>query len=144
MSTFITRFALLAVITGLIVLAATGSLFSASPIVIALQLGAIALAVWARRSFPDGAFRVGATPATDTVIQRGPYRFIRHPMYAAALLIVWTAVLSHRSLTSLAVGIVVTGVAAVRIVLEERLLRDRYAEYAAYARATKAVVPFLL
>jgi protein-S-isoprenylcysteine O-methyltransferase Ste14 len=143
-STFITRFALLAVIAGLIVLAATGSLFSASRTVVALQLGAVALAVWARRSFPGGAFRVGATPAADTVIQRGPYRFIRHPMYAAALLIVWTAVVSHRSPANLAVGIVVRGVAAARIVLEERLLRARYVEYAAYVRATKAVVPFLL
>ena len=144
MTAFIARFALLAVIAGLIVLAATGNLFSSSPIVIACQLTAVALSVWARRSFPGGVFRVAATPAADTVIQRGPYRCIRHPMYAAALLFIWAAVLSHRSLVTVAVGVVVTGVAAARIVLEERLLRARYVEYADYARETKAVVPYLL
>ena len=144
MSTFITRFALLAVVVGLLVLAATGNLFSSSPVVIALQLAAVALAVWARRSFPAGAFRVAATPAAESVIRRGPYRAIRHPMYSAMLLFIWAAVLSHLSVLTLVVGIVATCVAAARIALEERLLRDRYAGYAAYVRATKAVVPFLL
>jgi protein-S-isoprenylcysteine O-methyltransferase Ste14 len=143
-SAFITRFALPVVITALIGLAATGNLFSPSPVVIAIQLLAIALAVWARRSFPAGAFRVAATPAASTVIQRGPYRFIRHPMYSAALLFIWAGVFSHVSLLTLAVGGVVTAVAAARIILEERLLRARYAEYAAYVRTTKAVVPYLL
>jgi len=143
-SAFITRYALLIVIAALAVLAATGNLFSASPVVIAIQLLAIALSIWARRSFPAGAFRAAATPAADTVIRRGPYRFIRHPMYSAALLFIWAAVLSHCSVGTLAVGAVVTAVAAARIVLEERLLRARYPQYADYVRETKAVVPYLL
>lgn len=140
MPTFSFRFALLAVVAGLLVLAVTGNLFSSSPVVIALQLAAVAPAVWSRRSFPAGAFRVAATPAGESVIRHGPHRAIRHPMYSAMLLFIWAAVLSHRSVLTLAVGIVVTGVAAARIALEARLLRDRDADYAAYVRA----VPFLL
>lgn len=144
MSSLITRFALGAVIAALAILGVTNSLLSSSPLVIGAQVFAVCLAVWARRSFPTKAFRVTATPAADSVIQRGPYRLIRHPMYAAALLFVWAAVLSHLSALTLAVGIILTGVVATRIVLEERLLRERYPEYAAYARSTKAVVPYLL
>ena len=144
MSTLIGRFALGAVIAALVILAVTNNLFSSSPLVIGTQIFAVCLAVWARRSFPAGAFRVTATPAADSVIQRGPYRLIRHPMYAAALLFVWASVLSHISASTVAVGIVLTGIVATRIVLEERLLREQYPEYATYVRSTKAVVPYLL
>jgi protein-S-isoprenylcysteine O-methyltransferase Ste14 len=144
MSTLIARFALGAVIAALMILAVTNNLFSSSPLVIGAQAFAVCLAVWARRSFPTGAFRVTATPAAGSVIQRGPYRLIRHPMYAAALLFVWAAVLSHLSALTLVVGIILTGVVATRIVLEERLLREHYPEYVTYVRSTKAVVPYLL
>jgi len=65
-------------------------------------------------------------------------------MYSAALLFIWAAVLSHLSLWSVVVAVVVPSAVAGRVVFEERLLRERYAEYAVYARATKAVVPYLL
>lgn len=144
MSALITRFALGVLIAALAILAATNNLFSSSVPVIGAQILAVSLAVWARRSFPVRAFRAAATPAADSIIQRGPYRRIRHPMYTAALLFVWASALSHRSTLSLTVEIVLTGIVAARIVLEERLLRGRYPEYAAYAGSTKAVIPYLL
>ena len=144
MSTLIIRFALVAVTAALVILALTNGLFSSSPLVIATQVFAVSLSVWARRSFPTRAFRVSATPAADAVIQRGPYRLIRHPMYAAALLFVWAGILSHLSALTFAVGIILTGVVTMRIVLEERVLRERYPEYSTYVRSTKAVVPYIL
>ena len=80
MSILVTRFALGAVVAALAILAATHNLFSPSPLVIGTQVFAAGLAVWARRSFPAGAFRVTATPAADSVVRGGPYRLIRHPM----------------------------------------------------------------
>ena len=144
MSTLVGRFALAFVIAALVILAATDNLFSTSPLVIAAQLSAVCLGIWARRSFPTGAFRVTAGPAADTVIQRGPYRVIRHPMYAAALLLIWPSILAHPSALTLGIGVVLTLVVGTRIVVEERLLRERYPGYAAYARTTKAIIPYLL
>ena len=135
---------LIVVIMAIAVLAATGNLFAASVPVIALQVSAVGLSVWSRRSFPKGAFRVAAAPGAESTIRRGPYRFIRHPMYAAVLLFIWTAVLSHRSLFTVTVGAIVTLVVATRVVAEERVLRARYPDYADYARSTKAIVPFIL
>jgi len=131
------------VIAGLVVLGVTGNLFSSSPLVIAAQVAAVALNVWARRSFPTGAFRVSAAPGGTATIRRGPYRFIRHPMYAAALLFVWAGVLGHASVLTLAIGAVVTAVALARVVAEERLLRAEYPDYGDYARTTKAFVPYV-
>lgn len=134
---------LLVVVAAIVVLGATGNLFATSPLVIAAQAAAVGLSVWARRSFQKGSFRVTATPASSSVIRGGPYHFVRHPMYAAALLFIWTAVLSHLSLMTLAIGIVVAAVVVNRVVIEERLLRARYPEYDNYARSTKALVPYV-
>jgi hypothetical protein len=81
---------LIFILAAIAVLGVTGNLFSASPFVVAAQVAAIGLNVWARRSFQKGAFRVTAAPAGGSIIRRGPYRFIRHPMYSAALLFVWS------------------------------------------------------
>jgi protein-S-isoprenylcysteine O-methyltransferase Ste14 len=144
MKTLITRFALLFVIAALIILGTTGNLFSTSPFVIGVQLLAIALSVWARISFPAGTFRVAATPAATTVIRRGPYRLIRHPMYTAALLVVWSGILSHLNWWTLVLGVAVTAITAIRIVLEERVLRQRFSDYEAYVKDTAAVIPYVL
>src|SRR5579863_2538361 len=144
MSRVITRYALLFVTSAIVLLAVTGDLFSSSAAVIAAQILSVGIMIWARRSFPTKTFRVDATPSAETVIRRGPYRLIRHPMYAAALLFIWAAILSHLSKWTVGIGAVVTIIAALRVVFEERFLRDRYPEYAAYARVTKAVVPYVI
>ena len=135
---------LIVVIGAILVLAATGNLVAASPYVVAAQAMAVALSVWARRSFPKGSFRVVAVPGASAIIRRGPYRFLRHPMYTAVLLFIWAAVLSHLSPWTLLLGGLVTLVVSLRVIAEERLLRTRYPDYDAYARSTKAVIPFVV
>jgi protein-S-isoprenylcysteine O-methyltransferase Ste14 len=144
LSTVISRHALLFVIGAIVLLAATGGLFSSSVVVIAAQVLAVGIALWARRSFPKKTFRVDATPSAETVICRSPYRLIRHPMYSAALLFIWAGSLAHIPGWTLAIAAFVTIIAALRVVFEERFLRDRYPDYAAYAQATKAIVPYLI
>jgi protein-S-isoprenylcysteine O-methyltransferase Ste14 len=134
---------LLFVVAAIAVLGVTGNLFASSPFVVAAQGAAVGLSVWARRSFQKGAFRVTAAPGSGSIIRRGPYRFIRHPMYSAALLFVWAAVVSHLSVLTLAIGVAVTAVVIARVVAEERLLGAQYPEYQAYVRSTKALVPYV-
>ena len=134
---------LIFILAAIAVLAVTGNLFSSSPFVVAAQIAAIGLNVWARRSFHKGTFRVTAAPVGSSIIRRGPYRFIRHPMYSAALLFVWASVIGHLSNLTLAIGVAVTCVAVGRVIAEERLLRKQYPDYADYARATKSLVPYL-
>jgi protein-S-isoprenylcysteine O-methyltransferase Ste14 len=135
---------LLFVLIAVFTLGATGNLFSSSPFAIAAQLAAVALNVWARISFQKGTFRVTAAPGGTSVITLGPYRFIRHPMYSAALLFIWTGVVSHLSQLTLAIGIAVTALCIVRVIVEERLLRAKYPGYLEYSRSTKALIPYLL
>ena len=137
-------FGLLVAIAAIITLGLTGNLFSASPFVIAAQVLAVGLSVWARRSFPDGTFRVTAAPGGESIITRGPYRMIRHPMYAAVLIFIWAAVLSHRSLLTVLIGIVVTSVIVARVIAEEKLLRAHYPDYREYTKSTRALIPYIV
>ena len=126
------------------VLACTQSLAGEGPVSIGLQTVAIALMLWARVTFGRRSFHFKADPTAGGLVTTGPYRFLRHPIYAAVLLFVWTGVAVHASPQSVARGIVETAMTALRILFEEALVRRTYPEYDDYTRRTKRVLPFLL
>jgi protein-S-isoprenylcysteine O-methyltransferase Ste14 len=71
------------------------------------------------------------------VVTTGPYRYVRHPLYAGALLFLLGTPLLLGSWHGLAAAPLMVAVLAIRIVLEERTLRmelDGYAEYAGNVR----------
>ena len=144
MNKIISNFAVIAPVLALAALLLQRSLFSLSPLVIAAQAVAVGLAIWARRSFARGQFRVSAAPASGGLIKTGAFRVLRHPMYAAALLFVWAAILGHWSVANALIGIALVLVLLIRVPIEERLIQARYPEYGEYARTTKRVIPFLL
>jgi len=128
---------------GLAVLLLRRAVLSPSPFVIACQLLAIALMIWARLTFGRRSFHASATPTEGGLVTYGPYRFIRHPIYASVCLFTWASCLGHLSVLSVAMALIVSVGAGMRIAAEEKLLLDRYVEYANYARKTKRVVPFV-
>jgi protein-S-isoprenylcysteine O-methyltransferase Ste14 len=140
----ISKFALLILIIAILYLLISGSLLSRSPFIIVGQLLAIALGIWARRSFQGEQFSIHAEPAEGPLLLTGPYRFIRHPMYTFALLFVWISILGHLSLITVVIGLIVTSVIIVRVVTEEQFLRARYPDYAEYSRQTRRIIPFII
>jgi len=83
-------------------------------------------------------------PANNQLITDGPYRFIRHPMYLALLLVMTGVVLLYgepwRWLSLGALGTVLHFKAR----LEERFLCARFPEYRDYISHTKSILPFVL
>ena len=140
----ISRFALVLVFLALLYLLVSGSLLSRSVIVLVAQVLAVGLSVWARRSFQPGQFNVNAEPKAGQLLWKGPYRFVRHPMYAAVLLLIWSGVLSHISPLNLLVALTATVVVGMRIAVEEQILHASLPGYGAYATATKRLIPYLL
>ena len=120
------------------------SLFAQGPLLIAAQVAAGALMLWARLTFGGRSFHASASPTAGGLVTTGPYRFVRHPIYAAILLFVWAGVASHPSTVNVLTAIVATAATAVRIRTEEDSLVDVYPEYAEYARRTKRLIPFVL
>ena len=128
----------------LLTLGLKGDLFSSAPGVIACQVIGFGVMLWSRLSFPRGSFSFGSKPVTSTIVKAGPYRLIRHPIYAGAMLILWGSVAGHASIANAGIGIVASLFVLGKIVHEERLLRASLPGYEQYAHSTKAVIPFVL
>lgn len=96
---------------------------------------AITVAQAANRHF-EPSVRIQADRA-HSVMEGGPYAFIRHPGYAGGALIVFGMALALASGWALLPAAFVIGVLVLRTVLEERTLREELAGYAAYSRRVK-------
>jgi len=127
----------------LVTLGVTGNLFSADPIVIAAQVVGLGLIMYARIAFGRQKFHISARPADGPLLKKGPYRVIRHPMYAGAALLLLVTVISHLSVLTAVIGVLVLVLLPWRIQIEERDLRSHYPGYEVYASGTKRLVPFV-
>jgi protein-S-isoprenylcysteine O-methyltransferase Ste14 len=85
------------------------------------------------------------TRADQTVVRRGPYRFVRHPSYSGALLTVLGILLCQTNWLSVACFVLALPGFAYRIRVEERALVSALGEpYRDYMRRTKRLVPFVV
>lgn len=102
------------------------------------------LMAWAlltlRRTYQVG----GSTPRTDdALVISGPYKFVRHPMYAAVLYISMGLACLTQSLAYLAVFCVYSVLLMVLIPMEEARLRQAYGQqYDAYRQQVHALLPW--
>jgi len=136
--------AFLVAVLALAGLAYGGWILGTGPVTIGLQGLAILLMIWARITFGVRSFHAAANPTEGGLVTTGPYHFVRHPIYTAALLFTWTGIAAHLSWKSAVLGLVVTAGLWGRMVFEERLVVQKYPEYVEYARRTKRVLPGVL
>jgi protein-S-isoprenylcysteine O-methyltransferase Ste14 len=82
---------------------------------------------------------------TTTLVTVGAYRWIRHPLYASLLALVWCAYLkSPFAILSLLLALGASGCFVVTALVEERENLARFgASYAVYMNRTRRFVPFL-
>ena len=130
----------------IVVLLASHNLIARVPVGMTLQVAAAALMLWARFTFGMRSFHAAANPTQGGLVTHGPYRYWRHPIYAAVLLFVWAGVFSQGrmpSLQAIALAFAATLMTAVRISAEEQLLKGTFLDYPAYSARTKRIIPFL-
>jgi len=109
-----------------------------------IQAAAVLLMIAARLTFGMRSFHAAANPTAGGLVTRGPYHWLRHPIYAAVLYFIWSTALDHRFIQSVAAALLVTAGACVRMYAEESLLLTTYPEYAAYRARTARVIPYVL
>ena len=78
-----------------------------------------------------------------TLTTSGPYKFIRHPMYTAVLLLLTALLVNDFSVVRMLVFVAVTVVLILKINIEEKILRVKYPEYADYMKTTRKIIPYL-
>ena len=108
-----------------------------------LILAAVALIIWARshiRGLYTGHIEIHAG---HHLVATGPYCLIRHPGYAAFILLALGIVLGYSSLIGLiAVPLLLLPGLVYRMKVEERLLAEQFGdEYLNYIRKSKKLIP---
>jgi protein-S-isoprenylcysteine O-methyltransferase Ste14 len=128
----------------LAILALTGPLLANSPSLLLLELAGIALAGWAILTQGIGNFNVTPDPVAEgKMVTAGPYRVIRHPMYASLLLAVVPVVLENPSFLRWSMLAVLVVDVQLKLTYEEKLLKALHAEYGEYCSRTWRLIPFV-
>ncbi len=90
--------------------------------------------VFRENSFAASTIKV---EAQQQVISTGPYRLVRHPMYAGGALLLLATPLALGSLWGLPVAVAITAAIVVRLLDEERYLSANLSGYDAYRREVR-------
>lgn len=121
----------------------TGPWIARTPALFILELSGAALAAWAVLLM-RAALRATPEPAANgALLTRGPYRWIRHPMYTGLLLATLALMLDRPGGVRLAMWVALCAVILVKLLHEERLLAAHFPGYRAYQSSTKRLIPFL-
>lgn len=109
-----------------------------------LAAAGAALGLAAMAANRPGNFNIHPAPREGAhLVVHGPYRRIRHPMYAAVLLMTAAAAVMAASLPAAAAWAALLAVLLAKSGLEERWLAAHHAGYAAYCRRTHRLLPGL-
>lgn len=106
----------------------------------ALAIVAFSLAVYGLLSLRRN---LSLIPEARRLVMTGPYRFIRHPLYAAEILAAVAMTVSRPALWAVVSLVPFVAVQLLRARFEEGLLRRVFPEYVSYARHTRRLVPAL-
>lgn len=126
------------------VIALTGPLIARQPLWLAVEIAGAALAVWTLWTWRLGRFNVlPDVLAGARLVTSGPYRFIRHPMYAALLLGTLGLVGNAPTPLRVATWVVLMIDFLFKLNYEEKLLSERFPDYPAYQKISKRLIPWV-
>jgi protein-S-isoprenylcysteine O-methyltransferase Ste14 len=110
-----------------------------------LALAGLATMLWARvtlgRNWSGGV----VLKEDHELIQRGPYAYVRHPIYSGVFLLILGFAVLQGKLSTFGVVLMVIVLLWFKASQEEKLLVSHFpAEYPAYRKRVKALIPFIL
>ena len=97
-------------------------------------LAELAILLWLGRSFT-------ILPEARRLVTRGPYRFIRHPLYLVSIIASLGVMIQFQNPWAFLIVLAADALQLVRIQYEEGVLREAFPEYANYAARTWRLLP---
>jgi protein-S-isoprenylcysteine O-methyltransferase Ste14 len=118
--------------------------FSNNSLTIIIQLLSVGLMIWARITLGVRSFHAAANPTKGELITTGPFRWVRHPIYASIIIFFMASLISFPYLKTI-IGVILIFVGLLtRMLLEEKSLKKIYKEeYEIYSKHTKRIIPFI-
>jgi protein-S-isoprenylcysteine O-methyltransferase len=111
---------------------------------VAIGVVGLGIRIWSMRVLGGDYTRSLRTRETQTVVDRGPYRLVRHPGYLGSIAVWVGSRLAVNWLIAVATAVLLGAVYVHRINAEERMLVDHFGDsYSSYKARTWRLVPFV-
>ena len=78
-----------------------------------------------------------------TLVQTGPYRLVRHPMYSGGIILAYGWALAAGGWLTLAYATVLLVFLDIKSAREEQWLAERFPDYSDYQRRVRKLIPFV-
>lgn len=125
-------------------IAVTGTIFPANPLYLLPEFLGIGLGIWAILTMGIGNFGIRPEPLASSVINtKGPYQWIRHPMYLALLVATLPLVLADFSYLRLGIWLILLLDLVIKLNYEETILVRELDGYQEYRQKSYRLIPFL-
>ncbi len=99
---------------------------------------------WALSSNRPGNFNIRPAPREGArLVQHGPYRWIRHPMYTAVMACGWAAAWASATWLAWLAQLALVGVLLAKATFEERWMLHAHPGYADYRQGTRWFLPWI-
>lgn len=114
-------------------------------IALLLVIAGVALAIWSRVILGRNWSSVVQIKRDHELIEAGPYRYIRHPIYTGILLAFIGTAMREGDVRVIFAVLILFASFWRKLRMEERLLGETFGDaYAAYRQRTRALIPGLL
>ena len=110
-----------------------------------LCVAGLAFALWARLTLGRNWSGVVALKEAHNLVEHGPYRFVRHPIYTGMLIMFFATALVQSHVAGFVGVLLMFASFWIKLDREERLMLQQFPErYAAYQQSVKRIIPFVL
>ena len=110
-----------------------------------LCMAGLAVALWARVILGRNWSGVVTLKEGHELVERGPYRFVRHPIYTGILTMFFATALVRGHVAGFAGVLLMFASFWIKLGREEKLMLQQFPErYAAYQYRAKRIIPFVL
>lgn len=105
----------------------------------------LAFAFWARVTLGRNWSGVVTLKEGHELVERGPYRFVRHPIYTGILTMFFATALALGHVAGFAATLLMFASFWIKLCVEEQLMLQQFPHrYTAYRRRVKRIIPFVL
>ncbi len=128
----------------LILLLAINKWFSENFFLLSFQITGIILGFWAIYEMSSSRLNITPTPLSgSTLIESGPYKMVRHPMYLSLILVFVPMLIINFNLWGALIFTVFFVNLMLKMLYEEKLLLSFFEGYPAYSEKSWKLIPYV-